>query len=294
MTDRARRAARGALDAGYFAEHRRHGVVDWASSFAGVKSIGVSVRRWQGVGGSSPCIQHQVHSSEKERIMHVTINRAARVLLSVLLAAPLLAAAQTAPAQSAGRSPTQGLKETDRFIKAGNNAHASIANARHEAKHTLDMYNKLVTQPSKNMKGDYKKLMGAVDDMKEEVADARLEITNMRANGDTYFTGRETTNKAIQDPQLQSSAATRLATSRKEFDTVLASLGEAGDALEVFRKDLTDQITFLGSDLTPTAMTALKPAADKLNKQGDEVLGKIDAANAALRAYLDGLKAAQS
>lgn len=226
--------------------------------------------------------------------MHVTINRAARVLLSVLLAAPLLAAAQTAPAQSAGRSPTQGLKETDRFIKAGNNAHASIANARHEAKHTLDMYNKLVTQPSKNMKGDYKKLMGAVDDMKEEVADARLEITNMRANGDTYFTGRETTNKAIQDPQLQSSAATRLATSRKEFDTVLASLGEAGDALEVFRKDLTDQITFLGSDLTPTAMTALKPAADKLNKQGDEVLGKIDAANAALRAYLDGLKAAQS
>ncbi len=226
--------------------------------------------------------------------MHVTINRAATVLLSVLLAAPLMAAAQTAPAQSAGRSPTQGIKETDRFIKAGNNAHASIANARHEAKHTLDMYNKLVTQPSKNMKGDYKKLMGAVDDMKEEVADARLEITNMRANGDTYFTGRETTNKAIQDPQLQSSAATRLATSRKEFDTVLASLGEAGDALEVFRKDLTDQITFLGSDLTPTAMTALKPAADKLNKQGDEVLGKIDAANAALRAYLDGLKAAQS
>jgi len=64
--------------------------------------------------------------------------------------------------------------------------------------------------------------------------------------------------------------------------------------LEVFRKDLADQITFLGSDLIPTAMTALKPAADKLNGQGDEVLGKIDAANAALRAYLDGLKASQS
>ena len=153
------------------------------------------------------------------------------------------------------------------------------------------MYNKLVTQPSKNMKGDYKKLLGAVDDMKEEVADAREEITNMRASGDTYFTGRETTNKTIQDQQLQSSAATRLAASRKDLDTVLASLREAGDALEAFRKDLADQIKFLGSDLTPTAMTALKPAADKLNGQGDEVLGKIDAANAGLRTYLDGLKA---
>jgi hypothetical protein len=222
--------------------------------------------------------------------MHVTLARAAGVLLTALLAAPLMAATQTAPAQSPERTRTQGLRETDRFVKAGNNAHASIANARRETKHTLDMYNKLVTQPSKNMKGDYKKLLGAVDDMKEEVADARLEITKMRASGDTYFTGRETTNKAIQDPQLQSSAATRLATSRKDFDTVLASLRAAGDALEVFRKDLADQITFLGSDLTPTAMTALKPAADKLNGQGDEALSKIDAANASLRAYLDGLK----
>ena len=160
--------------------------------------------------------------------MHVTIARAAGVLLTALLATPLMAAAQTAPAQSAERSRTQGIKETDRFIKAGNNAHASIANARLEAKNTLDRYNKLVTQPSKNMKGDYKKLMGAVDDMNEEIADARLEITNMRANGDTYFTGRETTNKAIQDQQLQSTATTRLATSRKDFDTVLASLRAAG------------------------------------------------------------------
>jgi vancomycin resistance protein YoaR len=226
--------------------------------------------------------------------MHVPIARAAGVLLTALLATPLMAAAQTAPAQSAERSRTQGIKETDRFIKAGNNAHASIANARVETKNTLDRYNKLVTQPSKNMKGDYKKLLGAVDDMNEEIADAKLEVTNMRASGDTYFTGRETTNKTIQDQQLQSSAATRLATSRKDFDTVLASLHAAEDALETFRKALADQVTFLGSDLTPTAMTALKPAADKLNAQGDEALSKIDAANAALRAYLDGLKATQS
>jgi hypothetical protein len=226
--------------------------------------------------------------------MHVTIARAGGLLLAALLAAPLMTAAQTAPAQGAERSRTQGLKETDKFIKAGNNAHASIEGARHETKNTLDMYNKLVTQPSKNMKGDYKKLMGAVDDMKEEIADARVEITGMRAKGDTYFTGRETTNKGIQDPALQAAAATRLAASKKDLDTVLADLRGAGDALEVFRKDLADQITFLGSDLTPTAMTALKPAADKLNTQGAEALGKIDAANAALRAYLDGLKAKQS
>jgi hypothetical protein len=226
--------------------------------------------------------------------MSVTMTRASGVLLTALLAAPVLAGAQAAPAQTAERSRTQGIKETDRFVKAGNNAHASIANARVEAKHTLDMYNRLVTQPSKNMKGDYKKLMGAMDDLKEEVADARLEITHMRENGDTYFAGRETTNKGIGDPQLQTAAATRLAGSRKDLETVLTSLRAAGESLEEFRKELADQVTFLGSDLTPSAMTALKPAADKLNTQGDDALGRIDAANAALKTYLDGLKASQS
>lgn len=223
--------------------------------------------------------------------MPAPIARVAGVLLTAALAAPFMAAAQTAPAASAERSRTQGIKETEKFVKAGNNAHASIANARVEAKHTVDMYNRLVTQPSKNMKGDYKKLLGAVDDLKEEVADARLEITHMKASGDTYFAGRETTNKAITDTTLQGAAAERLATSKKELEKVLGQLGAAGDSLEAFRKDLADQITFLGSDLTPTAMTALKPAAEKLNKSGDDALGKIDAANAALKAYLDGLKA---
>jgi hypothetical protein len=218
--------------------------------------------------------------------MHKLIARVGTFVLSGLLVAPLIAATQTAE-----RSRTQGLKETDQFIKAGNNTTEAVTNAKVQTQKTLDAYNALVTQPSKNMKGDYKKLLGAVDDMNEEVTAARGEITKMRASGDTYFTGRETTNKAITDQQLQSTAASRLAASRKDLDTVLASMREAGDALEAFRKDLGDQIKFLGSDLTPTAMTALKPAADKLNKQGDDALKKIDDANAGLRTYLDGLKA---
>ena len=68
--------------------------------------------------------------------MYFRIARATGVLLSAALAAPLLAAAQTAPAASPERSRTQGIKETEKFIKAGNNTHASIANARLETKHT--------------------------------------------------------------------------------------------------------------------------------------------------------------
>ena len=61
--------------------------------------------------------------------------------------------------------------------------------------------------------------------------------------------------------------------------------------MEPFRKQLADQITFLGSDLTPSAMTSLKPQADKLNAQGAEIFSKIDQAIAKANAYFQGLKA---
>ena len=75
---------------------------------------------------------------------------------------------------------------------------------------------------------------------------------------------------------------------------MLGSLRETAQALEPFRKQLADQITFLGSDLTPSAVTALKPNADKLNASGSDVFGKTDKAIADANAYLQGLKPAES
>jgi hypothetical protein len=159
---------------------------------------------------------------------------------------------------------------------------------------TLDAYNALVTQPSKNMKGDYKKLMKSTDGMNDKVAEARKKVDGMQQAGSTYFAGRAETIKAIQDPSLQGRAKERLADSQKQFDGVLKSLKDASDALEPFRKQLADQITYLGSDLTPSAMTSLKPNADKLNTTASELFGKTDTAISSANAYFQGLKSSES
>src|SRR4029453_2329187 len=84
-----------------------------------------------------------------------------------LLLTPLLGATQTPPAQtppaqtpptqappapSPEGSGTQGLKETDRFVKAGGNTTEAVTNAKLQTQKTLDTYNGLVGQTSKNMK----------------------------------------------------------------------------------------------------------------------------------------------
>ena len=221
--------------------------------------------------------------------MHREIARAGRLMLAVVLVAPLAAAQETPE-----RSRTEGLKETDRFVKAGGKTSEAVEQAKLQTQKTLDAYNALVTKPSTNMKGDYKKLMKSMDSMNKSVGVARQKITEMQKAGDVYFGGRAETIKGIKDPQLLEQAQKRLGDNQKEFAGVLQSLREAGDALEPFRKDLADQITFLGSDLTPSAMTALQPNAQKLNARGTELLARIDKANAGANAYFQSLKAAQT
>jgi len=210
-------------------------------------------------------------------------------VLSGLLVVPLIAVTQTAE-----RSRTEGLKETDKFVKAGGNTSEAVATAKLQTQKTLDAYNTLVTQPSKNMKGDYKKLMKSMDSMNDQVAEAGRKVDQMQQAGDIYFTGRAETIKNIQDPQLQDRAKQRLADSQKDFGGVIESLREGAKALEPFRKELSDQITYLGSDLTPSAMTSLKPNAEQFNARANELFAKTDKAIASANAYFQSLRSAEA
>ena len=103
------------------------------------------------------------------------IARTARLILAVVLVAPL--AAQETPE----RSRTEGLKETDRFVKAGGKTSEAVEQAKLQTQKTLDAYNALVTKPSTNMKGDYKKVMKSADSMNDRVAAARLRPARVAA-----------------------------------------------------------------------------------------------------------------
>lgn len=221
--------------------------------------------------------------------MRTSMARTAPFVLSVLLLAPSIAAAQNGE-----RSRTQGLKETDRFVKAGGSTVDAVSNAKLQTQKTLDAYNALVTQPTTNMKGDYKKLMKSMDGINARVTEAQQKVEEMKQMADVYFAGRAETIKGIQDPQLQDRAKQRLTESQEQFGTVVESLRDAGKVLELFRKELADHITYLGSDLTPSAMTSLKPDAEKFNARGQQLLGETDKAISAANPYFEGLKSSQS
>ena len=79
--------------------------------------------------------------------MRTTLSRIPPAIVAAILAMPVLLTAQTAE-----RSRTQGLKETDRFVKAGESTTQSVTTGKMQLQKTLDAYNSLVTQPSKDMR----------------------------------------------------------------------------------------------------------------------------------------------
>ncbi len=189
----------------------------------------------------------------------------------------------------AGAQSTEGIKETERFIKTGSATSQSIGEAQLKTKNALDTYNALVLGDSKDMKGEYKKLLSAQKGMNNQVADARKKIAEMDKQAAVYFTSRSAALGQIQDVALRDKAKTRLDQNQKEFEQVKVALRQGGDALAPFSKDLSDQITFLGQELNPSSAASLKPQADKLNGRGATLFAQADTAVATANRYFSTL-----
>jgi hypothetical protein len=185
---------------------------------------------------------------------------------------------------------TEGIKETERFIKAGGSTAQSVAEARLKTKNALDAYNALVLGDSKDMKGDYKKLLNAQKDMNKQVADARKTVAEMDKEAAVYTTSRSAALSQIQDAGLRDKAKSRLDQSQKGYDNVKAALREGSDALAPFAKDLSDQIQYLGQELNPSSVASLKPQAERLNGKGATVFGQADTAVTTANKYFQTLR----
>jgi Protein of unknown function (DUF2959) len=213
----------------------------------------------------------------------VSVMAATTVVMSMSVAFP-----------SAQRSETEGIKEAEKFVDAGADTASTVGKARLQVQNTLAAYNSLVTQPSKDMKGDFKKLLNGAKDTGQRVDEARERVTKMEAAGDTYFAGRAAAIKEIQNADLREKGQQRLDKNKQEYGGVMASLAEAGQSLQTMRTDLDNQITYLGSDLTPSAMTSLKPETQKLNERGVQVLAKADQAITTANKYFNSLRPTKS
>ena len=128
--------------------------------------------------------------------MSAAISRIVQMILATVFVAASMATTQEAEQ----RNHTQGLKETDRFVKAGGRMSGAVAKAEQQTQKTLFAYNALVTKPSTSMKGDYKNLVKSVDSMNERVAGAHQKVAEMQTAGEVVLQRASADDRGPQRP----------------------------------------------------------------------------------------------
>lgn len=195
---------------------------------------------------------------------HGRLRRGVAVLAALGLAA-------TAAAQS-----DEGVKQTERLIKASGNTVKAIGDTKVQLMKTMDVYNALMADDATDRKKLYKNLQKEMQKTEERRAKITEESAKMNGEADTLFTQWADSAAAIENPDLRKRSDERLAATRASYAEI-GTVGQTADDLYgPLMKALTDQVTYLGTDLNPSAVASLKPEAAKINETATQLIRKID------------------
>jgi ElaB/YqjD/DUF883 family membrane-anchored ribosome-binding protein len=185
----------------------------------------------------------------------------------------------------------QGVKQIEQLIKKANGQVQSITDAKLQLQKTMDAYNAVLAPDVKDRRDAYKKLQKEMSEADKKRAEVSARSTEMNAEADKLFKSWEGSTSAIQTPDLRARSEERLKRTQDRFKDLRETGKSAADLYSPMMKTLQDQVTYLGHDLNAAAATSLKPDADKLNAQAQELYAAIDKVTAAANANISKLNA---
>jgi ABC-type transporter Mla subunit MlaD len=190
-----------------------------------------------------------------------------------------------------GAAQDEGVKQIQQLIKKANSVVESITDAKLQLQKTMDAYNAVLAPDVKDRRDAYKKLQKEMATADKKRAAVSTRSGEMNTEADKLFKSWEASTAAIGDPDLRQRSEQRLTTAKQRFDGIRKAGQSGSEAYTRFMKSLQDQVTFLGHDLNPGAVAALKPDADKLNAQAQELYAAIDKTTAAANDNISRLSA---
>jgi SMC interacting uncharacterized protein involved in chromosome segregation len=136
--------------------------------------------------------------------------------------------------------------------------------------------NDLVNNPSGDLVPRFKKFTAAVSDLESSAKDVNSKVSGMKGAGNEYFKAWDEQVAQIHNEDIKNRSAARKSEMQERFTNIKKTYIETGDAFKPFMSDLKDIQTALSTDLTPGGIAAVKPAADKANKESVAVKAAAD------------------
>jgi hypothetical protein len=184
--------------------------------------------------------------------------------------------AAMALAAGAAAQSNEGVKQTERLVKASGNTVKAIAETKQQLQKAMEVYNGLMAEDAKDRKKLYSSLqkeMAAADKRRAAIGE---QASQMKLEAKALFDQWAASAQAIDNTDLRKLSEERLAATKASYAEIETAGQKAADLYGPFMKDLQDQVTFLGHDLNASAVKSLEPEAAKLNQKADALIKSID------------------
>jgi hypothetical protein len=217
-------------------------------------------------------------SARKELIMFtrhsftLTAAAAATILLCVAMGC------------SSGDRMPQGEKAVESF----QTTRTRVAKAQQQVDKTLAALDRM--GPGGDLAKAFKQHGEAVKDLEQSGDSARRRAQQMRDNFDAYITKWQAEQAHIKDPTIKATLQQRREAVRDNFEQVRAAADAVRQAYEPFLADQKEIQKALSIDLTPAAVSGLKPKIDQSRNEGATLKTRL----AELQTQLDNIEAGLS
>ena len=114
----------------------------------------------------------------------------------------------------------------------------------------------------------YKKFSDSVDDIEKAATKVNKTVSSMNSRGKKYYDSWRQELSGMKSEQLRAISTERQAQSLTAFNQVSSAYKVVAKDYKPFITDLRDVRTYLGNDLTPTGINAVKQLGQPDNEQG--------------------------
>ncbi|MBA3847046.1 MAG: DUF2959 family protein [Planctomycetes bacterium] len=145
----------------------------------------------------------------------------------------------------------------------------------------------MTAEPQKDLPSRYADFSSDLAETRAIAAETGEKADRMQTDGDDYFAEWEKEVGDIANEDIRSMSTDRRVELKARFKEISTSFTKVKAAYAPVLSDLSDIERHLGNDLTPAAITAITPVADKARRSADDL--RIE--TTALSARIDNLVA---
>ena len=190
--------------------------------------------------------------------------------LAVLAGAAFLFCLGEASAQA-------GSKESQKLIDYSEDAKKALVNARSEVDNAMGLYNSLVTGEPEKPEATYKKLVKSLEKCQKTADKTRDRVDKMQQQADVVFRQWALDLEGYENENLKNLGMQRFEVSQQRYNTMIERMLAASEIYQPLMSSLTDQVKYMGFDLSTEAMSALHEPAEELNELANNLYAEIDA-----------------